>query len=356
MKRMLLAWVATVGLAIALPASAYVPAPVTWDLFDINSGSVVVMDSGCVMGSYSGNMLGDVTGYLEPENTLFADSYLSGYTHFVEWVTNRTVTVGGINLFAAHDAPSTQRAFDHFRLKAMVGTTMEVVYESDIQVPYQTVVENLVLSAKFTPVTSNRFRAEFIESADAATLGPRVIELDGFVPHPCGDADCNAAVNATDALIALKTAVGSASCPRCLCDADGSTDIKATDALYVLRYAVGQDVPMDCVSCLWPTDSTSTTTMEPTTTTTTTSTTTTTVPPPPAKLPCTDSRVDPPACDGYCGANGQMCVEYPPGSGACQCLGTGFMCGQEAGPPSCNGSCPMLFVCKYKDYVCQCVF
>jgi hypothetical protein len=56
-------------------------------------------------------------------------------------------------------------------------------------------------------------------------------------------------VTASDALIVLRTAVGTAQCPLCVCDVNDSGGITATDALTVLRYAVGQPVTLDCPPC-----------------------------------------------------------------------------------------------------------
>lgn len=65
----------------------------------------------------------------------------------------------------------------------------------------------------------------------------------------CGDADTNGTIAATDALIALQTAVGSNSCPGCLCNTNGTGGITATDALVILNSAVGQPVTLACPPC-----------------------------------------------------------------------------------------------------------
>jgi len=68
-------------------------------------------------------------------------------------------------------------------------------------------------------------------------------------PPECGDANGDGEIKATDALIALKTGVGSQSCAACLCDVDMSGDVKATDALVILKSSVGQAVNLQCVAC-----------------------------------------------------------------------------------------------------------
>lgn len=65
----------------------------------------------------------------------------------------------------------------------------------------------------------------------------------------CGDATGNDALNSGDALIVLKTAVGTENCALCICDVNGSGSVSSTDALLVLRKAVGQNVGLDCPDC-----------------------------------------------------------------------------------------------------------
>jgi uncharacterized delta-60 repeat protein len=65
----------------------------------------------------------------------------------------------------------------------------------------------------------------------------------------CGDANADATVSASDALVALRTAVQSASCEPCVCDVNGSGSVAASDALQILRRAVGQNVDLDCPDC-----------------------------------------------------------------------------------------------------------
>jgi hypothetical protein len=67
------------------------------------------------------------------------------------------------------------------------------------------------------------------------------------MPEPlCGDANGDEKITAADALIALRTAVGSASCPVSVCDYTGDDKVAASDALAILRRAVGQSVTANC--------------------------------------------------------------------------------------------------------------
>jgi hypothetical protein len=68
-------------------------------------------------------------------------------------------------------------------------------------------------------------------------------------PVVCGDADSNGSVSSTDASIALRAAVGTASCEACRCDVNASGGITATDAQAVLAAAVGLSVELVCPAC-----------------------------------------------------------------------------------------------------------
>jgi hypothetical protein len=62
----------------------------------------------------------------------------------------------------------------------------------------------------------------------------------------CGDATGDGEIKTADALIALRTAVGSASCELARCDYTGDGEVKTGDALAILRVAVGQVLEPKC--------------------------------------------------------------------------------------------------------------
>jgi cysteine-rich repeat protein len=62
----------------------------------------------------------------------------------------------------------------------------------------------------------------------------------------CGDANDDDNITATDALFALRAAVGNGSCPLTVCDANGNGQVAAADALAILRVAVGGGAALDC--------------------------------------------------------------------------------------------------------------
>ena len=65
----------------------------------------------------------------------------------------------------------------------------------------------------------------------------------------CGDGALNGGVTATDALAALRAAVGSGECPLCVCDVNDSGSITASDSLTILQFSIGQPVPLTCPDC-----------------------------------------------------------------------------------------------------------
>jgi cysteine-rich repeat protein len=66
----------------------------------------------------------------------------------------------------------------------------------------------------------------------------------------CGDPDNRSAVNATDALIVLRVAVGLDDCDLCVCNVDSvGTFTSASDALRVLNAVVGLPVVLGCPLC-----------------------------------------------------------------------------------------------------------
>lgn len=86
----------------------------------------------------------------------------------------------------------------------------------------------------------------------------------------CGNPVIPGDVTASDALYALRAAVGSGKCSPCACDVNNDSFISATDALIILKYAVGQEIILVC-----PVQTTTTTSLQIVTTTTLSNPTTT---------------------------------------------------------------------------------
>lgn len=62
----------------------------------------------------------------------------------------------------------------------------------------------------------------------------------------CGDANGDARITVTDALMALRTAIGDGNCPLSICDYNGDGKLLSSDALAILRVSVGQAIPPAC--------------------------------------------------------------------------------------------------------------
>jgi len=79
--------------------------------------------------------------------------------------------------------------------------------------------------------------------------GTMLLQFTSVAEAVCGD-PTGGGVTATDALVVLKTAVGSRECLPCLCDVDASGGIASSDALKTLRFAVSGTGSLQCSICL----------------------------------------------------------------------------------------------------------
>jgi hypothetical protein len=239
-------------LSIAPFAALAIEPETNADVFDVASG-VVVTDHTPVASSFIDAMFGNPGGSPEPGVTFFADS-APGFIDYVEWTLPEPTLIEGFNLRASNDIPTapSQRAFDHFSLRAKVGDDFVTLYDTDVDVPYDFVGDGQPLLFS-TPtdmsVVASEFRAEFRHYIEGNSPGPRIYELDGFGGESCGDANDNETITAADALAALKAAVGSGRCLQCVCDVDSSESIVAGDALAILRHAVGSGPQLTCPVC-----------------------------------------------------------------------------------------------------------
>jgi len=128
----------------------------------------------------------------DSKNTLFGDTQPQGFVHFVEWQTPTAVTISEFALYAVDDHPSFNRSMDGFRLYAWNGTSFQLLFSDTPAHPYvyDDPAHVLLYDRTITPVTSNRFRAEFLQNGTitsaymgTTTYGPRILELDGL-PEP----------------------------------------------------------------------------------------------------------------------------------------------------------------------------
>jgi hypothetical protein len=112
--------------------------------------------------------------------------------------------------------------------------------DQSVDPPAQVGVETFECSTTTLPVSTTT------GDTGSTTLG----ETTSTVPSGdlCGDADDNGAITASDALLALRTAVGAASCPFLRCDTNADGFITTSDALRILHEAVGIDEVLECPS------------------------------------------------------------------------------------------------------------
>lgn len=183
------------------------------DLWDVSQGATVTATSGALSGGWSSdarNMFGGTFGSGPSDvttNTIFKDYQPAGYMHWVEWHTAAPVTLGGLNLVAAHDSGGSEsrdinyRGFRHFTLYTGDGlgnwtqiysyTTdpdSDLDYGGGATYPPQYFLE---LTDSFGPLVAQYFRAEFVQYGNGSSVyrdsqGPRIVELDGLAPIPAG--------------------------------------------------------------------------------------------------------------------------------------------------------------------------
>ncbi|VAW52440.1 hypothetical protein MNBD_GAMMA05-752 [hydrothermal vent metagenome] len=180
------------------PASAIVVSDT--DLWNFDNGNTVTSSSALDAGTLAINMFGNSTGNtVEPENVIFANQG-AGAIQFVEWQTDSDVTLRSFVLNAFHDATATsfidRRRFSDFRLFAYNNDTsiFDEIFSITASFPYGNTADpltgnflndsngpNFSLGVDLaTTVTTDRFRAEFVQAQSGAFQGSRILELDGF--------------------------------------------------------------------------------------------------------------------------------------------------------------------------------
>lgn len=109
--------------------------------------------------------------------------------------------------------------------------------------------EDRVLRARALRSTCAAFAIAFTLSAVPATAQWDCPEV-AATPESCGQSICpENGIQASDALEALKAAVGTSYCAPCRCDVDANGAITASDPLRILRSAVGQPISLSCSTC-----------------------------------------------------------------------------------------------------------
>ena len=105
---------------------------------------------------------------------------------------------------------------------------------------------DMVAGVSDTPFTYDLFLADLPAPTSPSQCGDPVPDTNVTLGLSAGGSNL---VKASDALVVLRTAVGSATCETCVCDVDGSGTVSATDALVTLKIAVGQSIALACPPC-----------------------------------------------------------------------------------------------------------
>lgn len=85
--------------------------------------------------------------------------------------------------------------------------------------------------------------------SDATTTTTLPVQRCGDPLNPSASVAGEFDITASDALFALKAAVGSTACELCVCDVNDSGSLTASDALAILRDAVGLPIDLQCPPC-----------------------------------------------------------------------------------------------------------
>jgi len=104
-----------------------------------------------------------------------------------------------------------------------------------------------IVTTTTTTTTSTTLSTPTSSTSTTTTLPVTTTTLPE--PAACGDGDGNGRINAVDALVTLRAAIGDGECTVCVCDVDASGTIAATDALVLLRVVVGVGGRLDCTAC-----------------------------------------------------------------------------------------------------------
>jgi hypothetical protein len=203
-------WLAVAsGLILALSPARDAPAVTgTSDAWDVAQGTVVT-GSTVHPGSSETDMFGDTIAPVEPGHTIFADGLAAGTVHFIEWETLAPVTIGSFELWAIHDRfqdgrNANYRGIKDFKLYAWnSGTSAFDILLYDATFPFVDDDPPLYNPTELSPpgckcsldftvpvlqlVSTDKWRAEFIQFGPPADGGPRIAELDGYaaaVPEP----------------------------------------------------------------------------------------------------------------------------------------------------------------------------
>lgn len=163
------------------------PSPIV-NLWAIDQGITIVNHSPLFPDFSIQDMFGAAQSRRESGTTVFADEGGPNFVHFVEWRTEKPVTIRSLNLFAAGDGLEYyhEREFAAFTLKAKSPGSAEydktlISYQPTHPYEYFDAQKLLLIRTNIAPVTAREFRAEFKQyNAGRGYDGPRILELAAF--------------------------------------------------------------------------------------------------------------------------------------------------------------------------------
>jgi hypothetical protein len=142
------------------------------------------------------------------------------------------VVVDAFDFFSGYDAPVTFVDFDH----PGINDAGQVVFKAQLQDGTEIIGRaepHAVATTTTTTLPPNG------SCGDPANLSVGVLG---------GDALANE-ITASDALFILFASLELQTCELCICDINGSGSITATDALLALASAIGQSITFNCPAC-----------------------------------------------------------------------------------------------------------
>jgi len=207
-----------------------------------------------------------VTGYftfdtstedLAPEDALSGEYQHEGGAGFVAdflstRITGSTTPFYEVDL-SANPTIDTFRVYDGPRSVGDEGGVMSIngVEDEEIELFLAVTEDAFDSDALINPFPAYTFG--FLGTTHTFTLkddqGTILMQFLNVAEPVCGDPG-GGGVTAGDALVVLRTSVGSRTCVPCLCDVDGNGSVQAVDALKTLRFAVSGAPALSCSACL----------------------------------------------------------------------------------------------------------